>query len=67
LPLKQALEYGIEIAEALERPTRTALCIAIEARNCLMLTKSGAKLLDFQGWRSRHLPSRVRRRNPWRP
>src|SRR5208282_4969549 len=47
LPLKQALQYGIEIAEALE----TAQAHGIVHRDLkpgnIMLTKSGAKLLDF--------------------
>jgi Tol biopolymer transport system component len=47
LPLKQALEYGIEIAEALDRAHQTAIVHRDLKPGNIMLTKSGAKLLDF--------------------
>jgi serine/threonine protein kinase len=47
LPLKEALEYGIEIAEALDRAHRAAIVHRDLKPGNIMLTKSGAKLLDF--------------------
>ncbi len=47
LPLKQALEYGIEIAEALEKAHKNGIVHRDLKPGNVMLTKSGAKLLDF--------------------
>jgi len=47
LPLKEALEYGIEIAEALDRAHRAGIVHRDLKPGNIMLTKSGAKLLDF--------------------
>jgi len=47
LPLKQALQYGIEIAEALEKAHKSGIVHRDVKPGNIMLTKSGAKLLDF--------------------
>ncbi len=47
LPLKQALEYGIEIAKALEKAHKTGIVHRDLKPGNVMLTKAGAKLLDF--------------------
>jgi len=47
LPLKQAIEYGIEIAEALERAHRAGIVHRDLKPGNIMLTKSGTKLLDL--------------------
>jgi eukaryotic-like serine/threonine-protein kinase len=47
LPLKQALRYGIEIAEALEKAHSNGIVHRDLKPGNIMLTKSGAKLLDF--------------------
>jgi Tol biopolymer transport system component len=47
LPLKQALQYGIEIAEALEKAHNNGIVHRDLKPGNVMLTKSGAKLLDF--------------------
>jgi serine/threonine protein kinase len=47
LPLKQALQYGIEIAEALEKAHGSGIVHRDLKPGNIMLTKSGAKLLDF--------------------
>jgi eukaryotic-like serine/threonine-protein kinase len=47
LPLKQAVAYGIEIAEALELAHRAGIVHRDLKPGNIMLTKSGAKLLDF--------------------
>jgi eukaryotic-like serine/threonine-protein kinase len=47
LPLKQALQYGIEIAQALETAHSNGIVHRDLKPGNIMLTKSGAKLLDF--------------------
>ena len=47
LPLKQAFECGIEIAEALEKAHKNGIVHRDLKPGNIMLTKSGAKLLDF--------------------
>jgi Tol biopolymer transport system component len=47
LPLPQALQCGIEIAEALEKAHKNGIVHRDLKPGNVMLTKSGAKLLDF--------------------
>jgi Tol biopolymer transport system component len=47
MPLDQALTFGIQIAEALERAHRHGIVHGDLKPGNVMLTKSGAKLLDF--------------------
>jgi serine/threonine-protein kinase len=47
LPLAQVLQYGIEIADALDRAHRSGVTHRDLKPANVMLTKSGAKLLDF--------------------
>jgi serine/threonine protein kinase/dipeptidyl aminopeptidase/acylaminoacyl peptidase len=47
LPLKQVFEYGIRIAEALDRAHQAGIAHRDLKPGNIMLTKSGAKLLDF--------------------
>jgi eukaryotic-like serine/threonine-protein kinase len=47
IPLEQTLRYGIEIADALDRAHRQGVSHRDLKPGNIMLTKSGAKLLDF--------------------
>lgn len=47
LPLQQVLRYGIEIGQGLERAHRTGVVHRDLKPGNIMLTKSGAKLMDF--------------------
>ena len=47
LPLRQAMQYGLEIAEALEKAHSNGIVHRDLKPGNVMLTKSGAKLLDF--------------------
>jgi Tol biopolymer transport system component/predicted Ser/Thr protein kinase len=47
LPLDQVIRYGVEIAEALEKAHRAGVVHRDLKPGNVMLTKSGAKLLDF--------------------
>src|SRR2546428_3766554 len=47
LPLEQVLRYGIEIAEALDKAHRQGITHRDLKPGNIMLTRAGAKLLDF--------------------
>jgi serine/threonine protein kinase len=47
LPLKQALEFGIQMADALEKAHRQGIIHRDLKPANIMLTKAGAKLMDF--------------------
>jgi len=47
LPLEQALKYGIEICEGLEKAHKTGVIHRDLKPGNIMLTKSGTKLMDF--------------------
>ena len=47
LPLEQTLKYGIQIADALEKAHKQGIVHRDLKPGNIMLTKSGAKLLDF--------------------
>jgi protein kinase-like protein len=47
LPLDQVIRYGVEIAEALEKAHKAGVVHRDLKPGNIMLTKSGAKLLDF--------------------
>lgn len=47
LPLKHVLEYGIQIAEALDRAHQAGIAHRDLKPGNIILTRSGAKLLDF--------------------
>src|SRR5438034_6262640 len=47
LPLEQTLRYGMQIAEALDKAHRQGIVHRDLKPGNIMLTKSGAKLLDF--------------------
>src|SRR5204863_170630 len=47
LPLEQLLKYGIEICEGLEKAHKTGVVHRDLKPGNIMLTKTGAKLMDF--------------------
>jgi eukaryotic-like serine/threonine-protein kinase len=47
IPARQVLKYGIEIGQGLERAHRTGVVHRDLKPDNIMLTKSGAKLMDF--------------------
>jgi Tol biopolymer transport system component len=60
LPLEQVLRYGIEIAGALDKAHRQGLIHRDLKPGNIMLTKSGAKLLDFGLAKALPAPAGVR-------
>jgi len=59
LPVEQALRFGIEMAEALDRAHRAGIVHRDLKPGNVMLTKSGVKLLDFGLAKLAALPSGV--------
>ena len=47
LPVEQVLKYGIEICEGLEKAHRSGVVHRDLKPGNIMLTKTGAKLMDF--------------------
>src|SRR6266850_5268633 len=47
LPLEQVLRYGVDVCEGLEKAHRTGVIHRDLKPGNIMLTKSGAKLMDF--------------------
>src|SRR5438067_3095122 len=47
LPIEQVLRYGVQIAEALEKAHKAGIVHRDLKPSNIMITKSGAKLLDF--------------------
>src|ERR1700739_1880307 len=47
LPIEQVLRYGVEICEGLERAHKSGVIHRDLKPGNIMLTKSGAKLMDF--------------------
>ena len=60
LPSEQVLKYGIEICDGLEKAHKNGVIHRDLKPGNIMLTKSGAKLMDF-GLAKRRAPARRRR------
>ena len=65
LSLDSALRYAIEIVDALDKAHRAGIVHRDLKPGNIMITRTGAKLLDF-GWRKPRLPSSPRRACRWR-
>src|SRR6266478_2194647 len=57
LPVAQVLKYGVEICEGLERAHRTGVVHRDLKPGNIMLTKTGAKLMDFGLAKSETIPA----------
>src|SRR5438477_8297032 len=57
LPLDQVLRYGVQIADALDKAHRAGIVHRDLKPGNIMITKSGAKLLDFGLAKSGAMPS----------